>query len=152
MIDSMVSALAQVRAVAQASEDDQLFRAAEAGEALERALADPAVLTETSLRLIGVANDLGCKRVFGASAVGQRLAGAAVALASNGLKDQSAGVQGQAVLVIDGLLVTGTQLASAARRARLAGADMVCAAAVASVEANLDMFARVAEKIVVLEL
>jgi phosphoribosylpyrophosphate synthetase len=151
MTESMASALERVRAVAQAPEDDQLFMAAEAGESLERALADPVVLTETSLRLVGVANDLGCKRVFGASALGQRLAGAVIALAANGLKDQTAGMQGEAVLVIDGLLVTGTQVASAARRARLGGADSVCAAVVASVEFDLEKFAKVAKTVVVLE-
>jgi len=151
MVETMATALAQVRAAAAPPADDQLFMAAEAGESLERALADPAVLTETSLRFVEVANDLGCKRVFGASALGQRLAGAVIALAANGLKDQTAGVDGEAVLVIDGLLVTGAQLASAARRARLSGASTVCAAVVASVEPDLERFERVAERIVVLE-
>jgi hypothetical protein len=143
--------LKQLRAAAACSEDEQLFLAAEAGESLERVLADPVELTRTSLRFVEVAHELGCNRVYGASDLGQRLAGAAIALSGNGLKDHTAGVEGQAVLIVDGLLVTGTQVASAARMARRGGAASVCAAVVASLESDVTRLKQFADQVVVLE-
>jgi hypothetical protein len=151
MAQKLQEVLLQIKAAAAGPEDDQLFMAAAAGESLERLLADPVELTKTSLRFAEVAHELGCSRVYGASDLGQRLAGAAIALSGNGLKDHTAGMDGQAVLIVDGLLVTGTQVASAARRARRDGAASVCAAVVASFEPDFTQLKQFADQLVVLE-
>lgn len=129
---SIEAAMESIRGVGAPVGEGQLLRAAEVGETVKRELADPSALTDISRRLIAVADRLGCKRVFGASPLGERLAGAVVALANNGIKEHSAGVDGQHVLVVDGLLVTGVQIAAAVRRARAEGAPKVSAAVFAS--------------------
>ncbi len=151
MKQGMDAALDQIRAVRISNADDRLFLAAEAGESLERVLADPVELTKTSLKLVEVAHGFGCSRLYGASPLGQRLAGAAIALSRNGLKDHTAGIKGQGVLIVDGILVTGTQVASAARQARRKGAALVCAAVVASADPDVNKLMDMADKLVVLE-
>ncbi len=148
---TMEAALAEVRAAAQSDADDQPFQAAAAGEALERALADPETLIAESRRLIEVAARLGCERLMGASPLGERLAGAMVALSANGLKDVSAGIEGLSVLVVDGILVTGVQLASASHRARSAGARSVAGAVVAAAHPSPDQLNATIDSLVVLE-
>lgn len=118
----------------QAGPSDRLFLAAEAGEALEQALADSKNLTFISRRMADVAKRTHSTRVFGASPLGERIAAATVVTAQNGLSDQKAGLEGERVLVVDGLLVTGIQVANALRRANAAGAASVSIAVVASLE------------------
>jgi len=143
--------LAKARAASDSDTDEWPFQAAAAGEALDEVLADPANLVRTSRQVVKIAHELGCDRVMGASPLGQRLAGAAVALGRNGLKDQSAGVRGKSVLVVDGILVSGVSIASASRRALEAGARRISALVVASTHAPSEQLCRLADPIVILE-
>jgi phosphoribosylpyrophosphate synthetase len=130
---SLDAVFAKARLVDDAPVGERLFHAAEVGEALERELANPQTLAATCQQLIAVANRLGCSRVLGASPLGERLAGAVVALAQNGIQEHGAGISGEHILVIDGLLVTGYQLAKASNRARAEGASRISAAVVAAI-------------------
>jgi hypothetical protein len=108
------------------------FRAMAVGERLEAELTQPDGLTEVSRSLIAIAEERGCTQILGASAVGERLAAAAVAIAHNGLSLFARGDPAESVLVVDGSLATGTQIARAARQAKQAGAHFTPAAVVIS--------------------
>ena len=118
-------------AVKRAPLSDRALAAASLGEALECELSAPEALRSVSRRIAELADELGCDSLMGASAVGERLAAAAVALSSNGLRLQYGG-SGQKVLIVDGLLVTGAQLSEAARSVRKAGAIHTAGAVVLS--------------------
>jgi hypothetical protein len=110
--------------------DQRLFVAAQIGERLEEALADPAVLIQVSQEFIRIAETLRCDRIMGASQVGERLAGAVVAVANNGLRMYQPRQPAEHVLVIDGVAATGAQLAAACHQAATQGVPRVSAAAV----------------------
>jgi len=110
--------------------DQRLFAAAQIGEHLAEALTDPALLIHVSQEFIRIAQNLQCDRVMGASPVGERLAGAVVAVANNGLRMYQARQPAEHVLVIDGVVATGAQLSAACHQAAAQGVPRVSAAAV----------------------
>ncbi len=130
-MSGLASAIRAASALGESSDDERPFLAVEAAELLESALAAPDVLNLATARLVALATKLGCDRVLGASPVGERLAGAMVAVAANGLRDYSAGARDRAVLVVDSAFITGIQVLTAARRARMDGAASVSAAVLA---------------------
>jgi hypothetical protein len=121
--------------------EELAFRLSELGELVEAALADPGVLTYVSERVIEVARDLACEAVAGASAVGERMAGAAAALSGRTLRlcGSQNGHDGSVparVLLLDGLFATGTQLSWLAQRLKTQGVESTPAAVVVSVTRN----------------
>lgn len=118
------------KAVASASPEDWPFRVADLARDLEVELGQPDVLFEVADRLLAIAEDHGCQAVAGASRVGGQLAGAVVARAANGLRLFSAADPVDIVLVVDGILTTGTQIVRTVRAAKVAGAKQAVAAAV----------------------
>lgn len=106
------------------------FLAAELGEELERELCDPTSLLSVARQIAEIAAGDDCDAVVGASEVGDRLAGAVVAVANNGLRICAPGDSGRRVLVLDGLLASGVRLARAATEIRAAGNDVPRAAVI----------------------
>jgi hypothetical protein len=101
-----------------------------AGRELEDSLTDPDRLKEVTVQLAAVAADTGAAMITGASPLGHQLAGLVVGMTKSppALWAQN-GAHGT-VLVIEGVLASGAQLTSTARRARAAGATRVVGAAV----------------------
>jgi orotate phosphoribosyltransferase-like protein len=85
------------------------------------------VLISAAQAVAALAAQEGCHDLLGASPLGERLAAAAVAVAGNGLRVWGSDVDSQNVLVIDGLMVSGSQIAEASARAIQAGAAKVVA-------------------------
>lgn len=138
---SLDELLVAARAVGEGPSEEWAFRAMDFGERLESELAHPDRLTEVSRQLVDIAARSNCEQVLGASAVGERLAAAAVALAGNGLRLFANGTPGERVLIVDGTLATGTQITKAIRQARAAGAQYTPAAvvvALAGAERSVD--------------
>jgi hypothetical protein len=129
--------LGEVRAaagrVAEGRSEELPFRMAELGESLDRALSDSAALSTVARRVYETAERLDCRRVAGASPLGERLAGAAVAIAQNGLGVYAPGESVKDVLVVDGLLATGTGVAWAAQSLKQQGVERTPVAVVLSV-------------------
>lgn len=117
--------------------DDEPLRAVAAGEDLELALADPGALRNVCEGFISIANQFGCHQVLGASPLGNRLAAGVVALGGNELRLFHQAESASSVLVIDGLLVTGVQIAQAGQMAIRAGASRVCGAVVMTARPDL---------------
>ena len=91
---------------------------AQAGEELEEELSQSDKLRAVCTAIVSVAEELECGALSGASGLGERLAGAAVALANNGLHVYSPprdSERHERVLIVDGLFVTGAQLARQAQ-------------------------------------
>lgn len=101
-----------------------------AGQDVEDALTDPAQLRDMTRRLAAVAADTGAAMVTGASPLGHQLAGLVVGMTQAPLALWAQNGAHGTVLVIEGVLASGAQLTSAARRARAAGATRVVGAAV----------------------
>jgi hypothetical protein len=106
---------------------DVILRAA---RELEESLGDPARLGEVTSQLADVAAATGARMVTGASPLGHQLAGLVAGKAKSPLALWAQNGAYGTVLVIEGVLASGAQLSSAARRARAAGADRVVGAAV----------------------
>jgi adenine/guanine phosphoribosyltransferase-like PRPP-binding protein len=121
---------ASKEAIRTAAAADWPFRVADLARDLEVELGHPDVLTEIADRFVVIAEEYGCQAVMGASRVGGQLAGAVVARAENGLRMFSAVDPAEVVLVIDGMLATGTQIARAVRAMKRAGAKRAVAVAV----------------------
>lgn len=119
-----------VKAIESASPQDWPFRVADLGRELEAELGDPDVLLEIVHKFLTVAQDQGCHSVAGASRVGGQIAGAIVARATTGLRLFTTTNPADSVLVVDGMLATGTHIARAVRAAKDGGAKRVVAAAV----------------------
>jgi orotate phosphoribosyltransferase len=100
------------------------------------------------MRLVEVAHNLGCTAITGASALGERLAAAAVAVGKNGLHMYRTHEQ-DPVLIVDGILVTGSQIMSAAMRLNSEGAPRPAAAVVVST-CDIDLSSAI-DQLVVLE-
>ncbi len=134
---SIMRSLADNRkAVASARSEDWPFRVSDLARALEAELGRPDVLVAVANRLLTIAKDHGCQAVVGASRVGSHLAGALVARSVNALRLFSPAEPAESVLVVDGILATGTQVVRAVREARKAGAKhIVVAAALANHDA-----------------
>jgi hypothetical protein len=127
---ALVDVVRESESIDEIAPDQRLFAAAQIAEHLEEALADPALLIEVSQQFIRIAQSLRCDRVKGVSPVGERLAGAVVAVANNGLRVYQAQQPAEHVLVIDGVAATGAQLSAACRHATSQGVPRVSAAAV----------------------
>ena len=112
------------------------LRAARVGEDLDRELTTASQLSATGRRIVALAASYQCDSIRGASGLGERLAGVAVAFASNGLSIFDPARASTRVMVLDGLLVSGTNLGRAAQQVRGTGATYVLAAALMS--ANRD--------------
>ena len=126
--------------------EDQPFFAASIGEALERELSDPANLVKVGEEVVRVAHDRGYTALAGASTLGERLVAAAVALSNNGLRLRQP-ADGDPVMIVDGILVTGAQIFDAARRLRADGASKACAVVVVATQ-ELDLSAIVDELVI----
>jgi uracil phosphoribosyltransferase len=96
--------------------------------ALRSELASNGVLQDVAQRVLELAEGQQVVAVTGASRVGDQLAGAAVAI-SNGRLHLSTPAD-VAVLVVDGLLATGTQIEQAVFRLRTIGTKRVVGVAV----------------------
>jgi hypothetical protein len=101
-----------------------------AGRDLEDSLTDPRRLREVTVQLAAVAADTGAAMVTGASPLGHQLAGLVVGMTKSPLALWAQNGAHGTVLVIEGVLASGAQLSSAAKRARAAGATRVVGAAV----------------------
>lgn len=109
---------------------------------LEEDLADPAQLAEITRQLAEIADAAGAVMVTGASALGHQLAGLVAATAQPPVSLWAQNGARGTVLVLEGVLVSGTQIAMTARRARAAGADRVIGAAVIAEPTGLEMCRR----------
>jgi hypothetical protein len=97
---------------------------------LEESLADPARLGQLADELTQVAASTGARMVTGASPLGNQLAGLVAGRPGSGLTLWAQNGAHGTLLVIEGVLASGAQLARTAARARAAGADRVVGAAV----------------------
>lgn len=109
------------------------FRMAEVGEHLDEALSDSRTLADVSRKVVTAAHNLSCRAVMGASPLGQRLAGAAVALSGNGLRVYSPAEDAGAVLIVDGIRATGTSIRWARETLYRAGVERTPAVVVLDV-------------------
>lgn len=116
--------------------DERLMRTATLAEDLESLLADFQWLAEAAHRIAELANRKGCDALVGASELGNRLAGAAIAQAANGLRAHDTKSAPRHVLVLDGMYVTGSQIDRAAKLAADSGAGEVSAAVLLSAVTN----------------
>jgi hypothetical protein len=121
-----------VSLVESAPPEDQPFVAASLGEDLDRLLTWPTSLIHVAREVVRVALELGCASLMPASPIGDRISGASLVVANGALKIWDLETSG-AVLVVDGLLVTGSQICAAGRSARAGGAARVAAVVVAAV-------------------
>ncbi|MFI5259441.1 MAG: hypothetical protein ACHQ01_07535 [Candidatus Limnocylindrales bacterium] len=101
-----------------------------AGRELEDSLTDPARLKDLTVQLAAVAADTGAAMITGASPLGHQLAGLVVGMTKSPVALWAQNGAHGTVLVIEGVLASGAQLTSTARRARAAGAVRVVGAAV----------------------
>jgi predicted phosphoribosyltransferase len=92
-------------------------------QALRTELSGSGVLQDVAQRVLDFAQGERVVAVTGASRVGDQLAGAAVAISSGRL--HLATPTDVAVLVVDGLLATGTQIEQAVSRLRTIGTERV---------------------------
>lgn len=99
-------------------------------ERLERELDHPAALDDVAREVNEIAHRFECGAVAGASALGARIAEASVAVSMNGLRVFDAHDPAETVLVIEGVLASGVQVARMAESARRAGAKHTPAVAV----------------------
>ncbi len=119
--------------------DDWFGAVVRAGAQLEQRLSSPDRLDEIAVRLAAVAMQLDCRMVTGASHVGDQLAGVLAARSGGRLALWAQNGTPGTVLIVDGILASGVQIASAARRARQSGAQRVVGAAVLADPAGLAM-------------
>jgi len=122
-------------------------------DGLDRELADPDELAALADRLIGVAETLGAHTVTGASAAGDRLAGAVAVRSAGRVRLVDGAGPTEPVLVVDTLLATGTQILAAARTLRGDGVGRVVGAAVLADPTALDLARReLGDEVIALEL
>lgn len=132
----------EVRMHAGAEDGAWVVRLMALADGLDRELSDPDQLAMVVTRLIQVAETLGARSVAGASAGGERLAGAVAAKSAGRLRLADEASTQQPVLVVDTVLATGTQILAAAQRLRGMGIFHVVAAAVVADQAALDVTRR----------
>jgi uracil phosphoribosyltransferase len=108
-----------------------------AAHSLEDDLSDPAQVAAITKALVRVATENGAVMVTGASALGHQLAGLVAASARPHLALWAQNGARGTVMVVEGVLVSGAQMANAARRARAAGAERIVGAAVIAEPAGL---------------
>jgi adenine/guanine phosphoribosyltransferase-like PRPP-binding protein len=119
-----------VRGLRHTSEEEWPFAVAALARALDRELASPDALRAVAEELGEVAHRKGCDAVTGASPMGERLAAAIVATSRNGLRLLAPDQKAACVLLVDGVMATGTQLARTSRAIRSMGATRTPAAVV----------------------
>ena len=125
-------------------------RVAALAENLRAELAGGASLRDAGDRIRQVAGEVGMQAVTGASRLGDQLAGAVVAVSNGGL--HLATSADTDVLVVDGLLATGSQIEHAVRRLRAAGAERVVGVALVADREALEMCrSRTGAEVVALE-
>lgn len=127
-----------------------LLGAVSRAERLEAHLAGAEPLTAACASILQLATESKCDAIAGASPIGDRLAGATVAMAHNGLRVFDPARHANRVLLLDGLLVSGTQLTRATDSILLAGANHVLAVVVLSVNEDPESAVPNAEHVVVL--
>jgi orotate phosphoribosyltransferase len=134
-----IDAIAALAAEAKSGPDTPEWPviAAALGDRLDDVLAEPDVLRQVVEALVDVATAHDAHAVLGASMAGALIAGAAVANAQNGLRAFGKRTPAERVVVIDGLLATGVNLARAVEAAREQGAQIVVAVAVTSARADV---------------
>jgi hypothetical protein len=101
-----------------------------AARGLEESLANPEHLRQLADELTQVAESTGASMVTGASPLGNQLAGLVAGQPGSGLTLWAQNGAHGTLLVIEGVLASGAQLARTATRARVAGADRVVGVAV----------------------
>ena len=141
---SLSQGLAALAARLKTSDDDRESWAPAvlgATRELEQEIAAGEALRLVAASVLNVAEDGGYEQVTGASRMGDQVAGAAVALSSKALRLWLGGPMNGPVLIVDGVLATGTQMAAMAQEARLAGASRVGGVAVVATRNGL-RFAR----------
>lgn len=109
------------------------------GRNLEEELVDPAALRAITAALAEIAIEMNAQMVTGASALGNQLAGALAAGDRPSLQLWAQNGAHGTVLVIEGVLASGVQMARTAKRARAAGAERVVGAAVLAEASGLEM-------------
>jgi hypothetical protein len=121
-------------------------------EGLDRELAEPAELERLADSLVAVADQLGARSVAGASAGGERLAGAIAARSSGRVHLADGASTLDPLLLVETLMSTGTQVLAAARSFRATGVQRVMAAALVADPVALDTTrAQLGEQVVALE-
>ena len=123
----------EARSVGEGPREEYPFRVAVVGEHLELALADPGTLATVAQNVADVARKLSCQALAGASPLGERLAAAAVVTSDNGLRLYAGDDVPQRVLIVDGLLATGTRLAWTAQALKAAGVEKTPAAVLVTI-------------------
>lgn len=114
----MLTVAGKLNTLVAESDPDLPLALAQAGEELEQELSEADKVRTVCHAIVSIAEELKCQSLAGASRVGERLAGAAVALADNGLRVYSpphGSKREERVLIVDGLFVTGAQLARQAQ-------------------------------------
>lgn len=139
VVDALVDG---VRRQPRAEEGAWVVRLMELADGLDRELADPTQLASVVQRLGEAADKLGARSVTGASASGERLAGAVAAQSAGRLRLTDGANTDQPVLIVDTILATGTQILATARRLQRAGVDRIVGAAVVADAAALDLTRR----------
>lgn len=111
----------------QANSSEFPSRISQLARDVEVELARPAALQQIADALLPFAKESECTSIVGASAVGERIAGAL--MAQHGMELLSQGLPaGSRVLVLDAVLTTGAQMQQAIERLRSAGIHDVCGA------------------------
>lgn len=142
----------QMRDIPNGESDDWVVRLMAIAQGLDRELADPAGLASLADRLIGVAENLGARSVMGASAGGDRLAGAMAVRSAGRVRLVDGASTDDPILVVDTLLATGTQLLATARTLRAGRRGRVVGAAVLADPTALELARReLGDQVVALE-
>ena len=111
----------------QANSSEFPFRISQLARDLEVELSRPAALQRIADALLPFARESQCTSIVGASAAGERIAGALMATHGAKLLGQS-DAPGSRVLVLDAVLTTGAQMQQAIERIRKSGVHDVCGA------------------------
>lgn len=120
----------------RASSSDFPARLTRLGEDLEAELSKPVVLKRIADDLAPLLRGTRCNKVVGASALGERIAGALMATHGAELVGETLH-QAPRVLVVDGVLTTGAQMQRAIQGARDSGAGYVSGVVVVADHAAL---------------
>ena len=121
---------------------DWVGDATRAAHTLEEDLVDPARLDAVTDELVQIAHRCGATMVTGASPLGHQLAGLVVGRARPNLALWAQNGARGTVLVVEGVLVSGAQMSSTARRALAAGATRIVGVAVVADSAGLEVCRR----------
>lgn len=131
------------------------FAAAKLAEALEAELSNPTTLMTVAGRLCHLAQDLDVDTVVGASDVGERLAGAVAASANGRLQLWSESANRahtpRRLMVVAGVINTGTELARKLGEVRSAGVADAVGAAVIGNRSAIEAWRAVGHNLVALE-